>query len=89
MIADQSFAMNVCVFSVISELDGLAQGSKQGQAESEDHARKVKTRAQNTIEYLEQEFEKKNNRLKALTSKGTVMETIAFRSEETDSSVSI
>ncbi|KAH3884262.1 hypothetical protein DPMN_008239 [Dreissena polymorpha] len=29
----------------------------------------------------------KNAHLKALTSKGTVMETIAFRSEETDSSV--
>ena len=76
------------MFAVINELDGLAQGNRQGQYETTDHAQKVQTRAQNTIAYLEQEFEKKNTRLKALTSKGTVMETIAFRSEETDPSVS-
>ena len=75
--------------SVINELDGLAQGQRmKGQYENEDHANKVKHRAANTIEMLEKEFEKKNSHLKALTSKGTVMETISFRSEETDSSVS-
>lgn len=66
----------------------MAQGSKTGQYDSEEHAVKVKLRAKTTIEYLEQEFEKKNNHLKAQTSKGSVLETIAFRSEETDTTVS-
>ena len=70
-------------------MDGLAQGSKTGQYESEEHARKVKQRAKATIDYLELEFEKKNSHLKAQTSKGSTLETIAFRSEETDKSVSI
>ena len=74
--------------SVINELDGLAQGSKTGQYDSEEHAGKVKSRAKATIDYLEQEFEKKNSHLKAQTSKGSTLETIAFRSEETDKSVS-
>ena len=75
-------------FTVINELDGLAQGSKTGQYDSEEHARKVKNRAKATIDYLEQEFETKNSHLKAQTSKGSVLETISFRSEETDKTVS-
>ncbi|XP_052219123.1 telomerase-binding protein EST1A-like isoform X2 [Dreissena polymorpha] len=74
---------------VINELDGLAQGKRpvgDCSADNDDHRHKVKTRAQHTITFLEKEFETKNAHLKALTSKGTVMETIAFRSEETDSS---
>jgi len=76
---------------VINELDKLAQDGRQGTGQtydSEDHAYKVRTRAQHTMSYLEREFDKKNSHLKALTSKGTVMETIAFRSEETDMTVS-
>ena len=48
----------------------------------------MKHRAKATIDYLEQEFEKKNSHLKAQTSKGSVLETIAFRVEETDKTVS-
>ena len=66
----------------------MAQGSKTGQYDSEEHARKVKHRAKATVEYLEQEFEKKNSHLKAQTSKGSVLETISFRVEETDKTVS-
>ncbi|XP_053375984.1 telomerase-binding protein EST1A-like isoform X2 [Mercenaria mercenaria] len=86
LINDRQYTL-VIPLVVINELDGLAQGQRtKGQYDNEDHANKVKHRAANTIEMLEKEFEKKNSHLKALTSKGTVMETISFRSEETDSS---
>ncbi|KAL4223249.1 Smg-6 [Mactra antiquata] len=84
LIEDRHYTL-VIPLVVINELDGLAQGQRSGQYESEDHALKVKSRATSTIEYLENEFDKKNSHLKALTSKGNVMETISFRSEETDS----
>ena len=71
---------------VINELDGLAKGSKEGQYDSADQANKVRERSKQTVEFLEEEFEKKNSHLKALTSKGNVLETISFRSEEGDSS---
>jgi protein SMG6 len=69
--------------SVITELDGLAKGSKEGQ---DDSTTKVAERSKQTVEFLEEEFEKKNSHLKALTSKGNVLETISFRSEEGDCS---
>ena len=75
--------------AVINELDGLAQGKRHVQhSESADHVEKVRTRARATVDYLEAEFEKKHTHLKALTSKGSTMETISFRSEETDMTVS-
>ena len=67
-------------------MDGLAKGSKEGQYDSADQANKVRERSKQTVEFLEEEFEKKNSHLKALTSKGNVLETISFRSEEGDSS---
>lgn len=80
--------LDACLFSfiVINELDGLAKGSKEGQYDSADQANKVRERSKQTVEFLEEEFEKKNSHLKALTSKGNVLETISFRSEEGDSS---
>ena len=74
----------VLMFVVINELDGLAKGSREGQYDSQDHADKVTDRAGQTVQFLEAEFEQKNSHLKAQTSKGTTMETIAFRSEESD-----
>ncbi|XP_062618954.1 telomerase-binding protein EST1A-like [Saccostrea cucullata] len=71
---------------VINELDGLAKGSKEGQYDSADQAVKVAERSKQMVEFLEEEFDKKNSHLKALTSKGNVLETISFRSEEGDSS---
>ncbi|KAL3856196.1 hypothetical protein ACJMK2_010974, partial [Sinanodonta woodiana] len=71
---------------VISELDGLCQGSREGQYVSVEHGVKVKAKSKEAITLLEEEFEKKNSHLKAQTSKGSVLDTIAFRAEETDSS---
>lgn len=67
---------------MISELDGLSKGSKEGQYDSFEHADKVKRNAKATVEYLEKEFEGQNSLLRAITNQGSVMNTIAFRSEE-------
>ena len=72
-------------FAVITELDGLAKGSRDGQYDTVEHADMVKSSAEATISFLEREFEKRNPCLRALTSKGTVMDTIAYRSEDTSS----
>ncbi|KAH9525481.1 Smg-6, nonsense mediated mRNA decay factor [Bulinus truncatus] len=71
---------------VINELDGLALGARDKQYDSPDHARMVKTQARAAIEFLEAEFDVKNPNLKALTSKGSTLETIAFRVEEPNDS---
>ena len=68
--------------SVINELDGLAKGGKSGENTSTEHQAKVGLKAEETIKFLEGEFEKKNRHLRAQTSKGTILETISFRSEE-------
>ncbi|XP_072164045.1 telomerase-binding protein EST1A-like [Diadema setosum] len=69
---------------VINELDGLARGGREGQFSDPSHAARVQQEAQCAVEYLEDEFAARNRWLKALTSKGSVMETIRFRSEEAD-----
>ncbi|XP_071094020.1 telomerase-binding protein EST1A-like [Haliotis cracherodii] len=69
---------------VINELDGLAKGSREGQYETAEHAGIVKSRSQQAIIFLEEEFERKNSHIRAQTSKGSILETISFRSEETD-----
>jgi len=48
----------------------------------------VQTEASDAVTYLEDQFEKRNCHLRALTSKGTVMDTISFRSEEKQDGVS-
>ncbi|XP_059141297.1 telomerase-binding protein EST1A-like [Physella acuta] len=69
---------------VINELDGLAKGARDKQYDSPDHARMVKTQAVAAVEFLEAEFEVKNPNLRAQTAKGSILETISFRSEESD-----
>lgn len=83
LIQHQKYTVTIPLI-VINELDGLAKGSRMGQYDSQEHANKVKRSAEETIRYLEAEFQKKNNSLRAQTSKGNIMETISFRSEETE-----
>ncbi|KAK6192689.1 hypothetical protein SNE40_004118 [Patella caerulea] len=69
---------------VINELDGLAKGSREGQHESREHSSMVQQHATTAVQYLESQFQRKNSHLRAQTSKGSILETIAFRSEEID-----
>ena len=74
---------------MINELDGLAKGSREGQYKDPIHAYQVKSCAASAMRYLEEQFELGNKHVRALTGKGTVMDTIMFRSEESSNKVGI
>ncbi|ELT93962.1 hypothetical protein CAPTEDRAFT_170037 [Capitella teleta] len=63
---------------VITELDGLAKGHRDGRVD----CHQLPGHASRAVSFLEEEFEARNSYLKAITSKGTFMSTISFRSEE-------
>lgn len=70
-----------CVSSVINELDGLAKGQETDHRAG-GYARVVQEKARKSIEFLEQRFESRDSCLRALTSRGNELESIAFRSED-------
>ncbi|XP_066551733.1 telomerase-binding protein EST1A [Amia ocellicauda] len=67
---------------VITELDGLARG-QDSERRSGSHARQVQERARAAVAFLERGFEAREPGLRALTSRGNELESIAFRSEDT------
>ncbi|XP_018412650.1 PREDICTED: telomerase-binding protein EST1A isoform X2 [Nanorana parkeri] len=66
---------------VIHELDGLAKGQEFDQR-SAGHTRSLQEKAKKAIHFLEQRFEARDPNLRALTSRGNQLESIAFRSED-------
>ena len=72
---------------VINELDKLAKSISNYNDDSIEHAEYVQRNARKSIQFLTMKFEKRERNLKALTSQGSVMETIQFRSEELKSKV--
>ena len=80
---------SIFVLTVINELDGLAKGNRAQQYESREHAAMVKAEARSAVQFLEEAFESRNSRLRAVTSKGSTLDTIAFRSEEGHQEVSL
>lgn len=76
--------------SVITELDGLAKGQdnfggrlgspRDGSAA---HFQAVQANARLAVSFLEKGFEGREPCLRALTSRGNQLESIAFRSEDT------
>lgn len=77
-----------CVFfsmSVINELRGLARGD--GDRDTEHH-RRVTAAAKLSVEFLEESFTLRNPRVKTITSKGTVLDTMNFTSESAAEHVS-
>ncbi|XP_070838890.1 telomerase-binding protein EST1A [Chaetodon trifascialis] len=83
---------------VITELDGLAKGQDSfgggmgsggrnaggwGYNVSGTHVRAVQEKARLAVAFLEKGFEAKEPYLRALTSRGNQLESIAFRSEDT------
>lgn len=80
LIAETSTWWN-CVSSVINELDGLAKGQETDHRAG-GYARVVQEKARKSIEFLERRFESRDSCLRALTSRGNELESIAFRSED-------
>lgn len=68
--------------AVINELDGLARGTRQGSHQSAEHSQKVAVTARAALSYLEGRFAHREPKLKAITSKGSTLDTISFRSED-------
>ncbi|XP_036450619.1 telomerase-binding protein EST1A [Colossoma macropomum] len=73
---------------VITELDGLAKGQESRDGDSVGgggvaHARLVQEQAKAAVAFLEKGFEAREPGLRALTSRGNQLESIAFRSEDT------
>ncbi|XP_061660407.1 telomerase-binding protein EST1A isoform X2 [Syngnathoides biaculeatus] len=77
---------------VITELDGLAKGQDAsglgggrggGHVPAAAHVRNVQEKARRAVQFLEEAFEVREPRLRALTSRGSQLESIAFRSEDT------
>lgn len=93
------FMVCVLSLSVITELDGLAKGqdnfsggmgsggrSTGGRGNynvSAAHVRAVQEKARLAVAFLEKGFEAREPYLRALTSRGNQLESIAFRSEDT------
>lgn len=83
---------------MITELDGLAKGqdnfgggvgsvgrtgSRGNYGVSAGHVRAVQEKARLAVAFLEKGFEAREPCLRALTSRGNQLESIAFRSEDT------
>lgn len=67
---------------VINELDKLSKSILHYNDDSVEHAEMVQRNAKKSIDYLNEKFESRERNLKALTSQGSTLETIQFRSEE-------
>ncbi|XP_018603749.2 telomerase-binding protein EST1A isoform X1 [Scleropages formosus] len=70
---------------VITELDGLARGQEHrgGGGGSVTGTRGLQERAKIAVNFLERGFETREPCLRAMTSRGSQLESIAFRSEDT------
>lgn len=77
---------------MITELDGLAKGQDNfggglgpdvRNTGSAAHFRAVQEKARLAVSFLEKGFEAREPCLRALTSRGNQLESIAFRSEDT------
>jgi protein SMG6 len=84
-----SYYIVVVPLLVINELDKLSKSIAHCNDDSIEHAEYVKSNACQAIKYLNEKFDKRIRNLKALTSQGSVLETIQFRSEEVRKQVRI
>lgn len=82
-ILKTSYYIIVVPLLVINELDKLAkQLVANANEDSVEHAEYVKKNARAAIQFLNEQFDKRERNIKAMTSQGSILETIQFRSEE-------
>ncbi|XP_050049896.2 telomerase-binding protein EST1A-like [Dermacentor andersoni] len=80
VVADGHFNVYVPIV-VLNELHGLARGgSRPGPCP--DHCEKVGSSARAALAYLEERFGQREPKLRAITIRGSVLDTISFRSED-------
>ncbi|KAL1440197.1 hypothetical protein MTO96_010005 [Rhipicephalus appendiculatus] len=80
LVADGHFNVYVPIV-VLNELHGLARGgSRPGPCP--DHCEKVGSSARAALAYLEERFGQREPKLRAITIRGSILDTISFRSED-------
>ncbi|XP_037513431.1 telomerase-binding protein EST1A isoform X2 [Rhipicephalus sanguineus] len=80
LVADGHFNVYVPIV-VLNELHGLARGgSRPGPCP--DHCEKVGSSARAALTYLEERFGQREPKLRAITIRGSILDTIGFRSED-------
>jgi protein SMG6 len=67
---------------VINELEKLSKSISNCNDDSLEHAQYVQRSAKKSIQFLNDKFDKRDRNIKAITSQGSILETIQFRSEE-------
>lgn len=70
---------------VLTELDGLKVGSYYDEKKFQEKQRNVQECARLSVDALEDRFSRQDSNIRAITSSGTEMSTIAFRAEELSS----
>ncbi|XP_068678866.1 telomerase-binding protein EST1A-like [Montipora foliosa] len=81
IVGCQDFTL-VIPLIVINELDGLRKDFHRDKYNDLQHAQYVLENARCAVDFLEYEFSQRNAQVKAVTSKGSELDTIAFRSED-------
>ncbi|XP_075745676.1 telomerase-binding protein EST1A-like isoform X2 [Rhipicephalus microplus] len=81
LVADGHFNVYVPIV-VLNELHGLARGGSRGPGPFLDHCEKVGSSARAALAYLEERFGQREPKLRAITIRGSILDTISFRSED-------
>uniref|UniRef100_A0A1E1X4F2 Putative nonsense-mediated mrna decay protein n=1 Tax=Amblyomma aureolatum TaxID=187763 RepID=A0A1E1X4F2_9ACAR len=81
LVADGHFFVYVPIV-VLNELHGLARGGSRPGSGCADHYEKVGTNARAALTYLEERFGQREPKLRTITIRGSVLDTINFRSED-------
>lgn len=81
-ILNTSYFIVIVPLLVVSELEKLSKSISNWNDDSIEHAEYVQKNARKAMVYLNEKFEKRQRNIKAMTSQGSVLETIQFRTEE-------
>ncbi|XP_077509894.1 telomerase-binding protein EST1A-like isoform X2 [Amblyomma americanum] len=81
LVADGHFYVYVPIV-VLNELHGLARGGSRPGTGCADHYEKVGSNARAALAYLEERFGQREPKLRTITIRGSVLDTINFRSED-------
>lgn len=87
LVASNTYTL-VVPLVVLNELEGLAKGAAQGTDRhldnSPEHIAVVTRHANQALSYIEAEYKARNIHIRVQTSKGSILDSLAFRSEECD-----
>ncbi|XP_028969019.1 telomerase-binding protein EST1A [Galendromus occidentalis] len=84
LVACKKFSIYIPIV-VVNELDGLARGTNNSSGarahQDPEHAARVTAFAQDALSYLKEMFNAREPKLRTITSRGSLLDSIAFRTE--------